>query len=773
MKNGEQDIIRLQELIVSSEKQNNKANTLYQKEEQELKNRFVQLNINIEGVLAKIFPQAIDTICSLNSLISRKGKVLYFKNQEVQCLSLVYDSCLKVCEEVLQSFPNTLNSMVAAIKTRANVAHIEEISIKFCREFNTLSVFQISAVSLQSESLSHMKVLLPKVEEDEAPEDIENFSQLITIPIGQSDGREISITFNVQSTDAHAVIAGITGSGKSSLLQSMLLGGAYKYSPDQLQFWILDFKNGTGFIQFKDLKHVRVMCVKNRPIDANEMMDYIFQEYTARTEKIRESGGGDIVSYNKRAKEKNNPLMPRLLIIIDEFVSMPSECFVTLNKLAKVARSVGIGFIFSSQNVDAGYSRYEDAVKQANHLFEFKNKEGDFGKLIRNKTRDEELFVGADVKGRCVYRRSNDRTMFRAAFAGEIEDQVAFVKEINAKWSNYPFDKPIIAGQPERKLFSYNALAVDGQKIKEEFNKTKKVFIPIGEDNLGKPYLYKVNGENPLLITFGNELRVASIELSIIEHFKYLSEAEKAVYYVDLNSKFDRELNVVTAKYGEVRDEDNICYAATVDEANTAIADVYTILKSRMQIDRKKCNDIGNPIELIIHNAEKIADIKADSSPILKIRTPEYAPGSELTDRLKNPSAFKPTEEKEDKISTLDKLCEILKSGKENRIFTMLYFEDASCFDSTIRKLLSNQNRKDFKDVLVVPKIPDEREQLSFSDIKYWLSECCGLREQANSLESNSTQSEAIPLEKNDFICALLIDDKVPHKIIPYEWTME
>ena len=117
----------------------------------------------------------------------------------------------------------------------------------------------------------------------------------------------------------------------------------------------------------------------------------------------------------------------------------------------------------------------------------------------------------------------------------------------------------------------------------------------------------------------------------------------------------------------------------------------------------------------------------------------------------------------DDNIGTVKKLCEIIENGKNNRIFVMLYFEERSRFQSMASDIFGYNC--DFKDVIVVPKIPDEYEELSYSEVVDTLV-ACKLREQASIFDQAK-------LVQSDFICAVLVDDKVSRKIIPYEWEAE
>lgn len=753
---SQQDSVRLADLDLFSGTVAGKA--------QEAAREIAQAEKEVAAFFEQLGQKGINAICSIAPWISRRGHALFCNDQNVQSDILTGENCLQVCKVALSSFPITLNGLVASIKSGASRIQIEQISQMLCKQFNTAVAFEENAKRLQSERAAFLSATAAK---EEAEKSDGGFSETITIPFGKSDSGEISLGLRASRPEAHAVVTGMSGSGKSSLLQSLILCGAYKYPPDKLQFWLLDFKDGTGLIQFKALKHVRMMSLKNRPIDASEIMDYIEKEYARRAAMIRESGGGDIRDYNRRAQAGNKPLLPRLIIIIDEFTAMPRACFSGLNGVVKRGRSMGMCFIFSAQIIETG-AAYGDTVQQANHFFEFKNSDSAFGRLVKNVSEEERQFACSGIIGNCIYRRDTEKTAVRVAYAGDLTAQTALIQKINDKWSDFPYREPIVTGEPERKIQSPAALACDIKAIRDVFERTKKVLVPIGESRTGEPYLYKIDRDNPLLVVFGDDKRVASVEFSVIGYFKGLTATQKAVYYLDLNCNPDREPNAVTAAYG--KGEHNVVYTASDEGAKKAIDEVYEILQTRRALAREdRTQDIGNPIELIVHNAERIPELKAQKRPskvgaISRNRAASVSADMDLQTVLSaKPEPMRQETKEEDDIGTVKKLSEIIENGKNSRIYVLLYFEEKSRFSSLVNDLFTYNY--DFKDVLVVPRIPDDYEELSYSEVTDSLS-ACRLREQASQFEQNS-------LMQSDFICAVLVDEKVSYKLIPYEWNVQ
>ena len=87
----------------------------------------------------------------------------------------------------------------------------------------------------------------------------------IQIPIG-SQGANRSLCIDLGTgVQQHVLIAGKTGSGKSTLLHSIIMSGAYRYRPDQLHFYLLDFKKGVEFKPYAEhqLPHARIVGIES------------------------------------------------------------------------------------------------------------------------------------------------------------------------------------------------------------------------------------------------------------------------------------------------------------------------------------------------------------------------------------------------------------------------------------------------------------------------------------------------------------------------------
>jgi hypothetical protein len=96
------------------------------------------------------------------------------------------------------------------------------------------------------------------------------FAKLIEVPIGKNGGNVQSVKFSTTGDSAaHALVIGGTGSGKSNLLHALILGACYRYSPKELQIYLIDFKGGVEFKYYETnrLPHIRLTGLTSEPED--------------------------------------------------------------------------------------------------------------------------------------------------------------------------------------------------------------------------------------------------------------------------------------------------------------------------------------------------------------------------------------------------------------------------------------------------------------------------------------------------------------------------
>lgn len=187
-------------------------------------------------------------------------------------------------------------------------------------------------------------------------------SHALEIPIGQSGvGRVHALKLGI-GTAQHAIVAGKTGSGKSSLLHAIITSAALKYSPEQLRLILLDFKKGVEFQVYSEanLPHADIIGIESHREFGLSALEYVDACLQRRGEAFRQAAVQDLASWN--ARHPDRPL-PRMLFVIDEFQELfveddklSSQASLILDRIVRQGRSFGVHALLSSQTLAGAYS---------------------------------------------------------------------------------------------------------------------------------------------------------------------------------------------------------------------------------------------------------------------------------------------------------------------------------------------------------------------------------------------------------------------------------
>ena len=192
----------------------------------------------------------------------------------------------------------------------------------------------------------------------------------LRVPIGTGDdGTTVSLDLKEASQHGmgpHGLVIGATGSGKSELLRTLVLGLAFTHSPEELNLVLVDFKGGATFAGMARLPHVSAVITNlaDELTLVDRMQDALSGEMTRRQELLRASGNHASRHDYERARTTGGsphlaPL-PSLLVVCDEFSELLSakpelvDLFVAIGRLG---RSLGIHLLLASQRLEEGRLR--------------------------------------------------------------------------------------------------------------------------------------------------------------------------------------------------------------------------------------------------------------------------------------------------------------------------------------------------------------------------------------------------------------------------------
>ncbi len=162
----------------------------------------------------------------------------------------------------------------------------------------------------------------------------------------------------------HGLVVGATGSGKSELLRTLVLGLAATHSSEMLNVVLVDFKGGATFASLDRLPHTSAVITNladELPL-VDRMNDALAGELTRRQELLRQAGNLASQREYERARATRPELapLPVLLLVCDEFTELltAKPDFIDLFlQIGRVGRSLGVHLLLATQRLEEGRLR--------------------------------------------------------------------------------------------------------------------------------------------------------------------------------------------------------------------------------------------------------------------------------------------------------------------------------------------------------------------------------------------------------------------------------
>jgi S-DNA-T family DNA segregation ATPase FtsK/SpoIIIE len=230
-----------------------------------------------------------------------------------------------------------------------------------------------------------------------------------------------TVDIDLRRDGPHGLIAGTTGSGKSELLQSLVVGLAARIPPDLLNFVLFDYKGGSAFREVAELPHVAGVVTDLNERLAARALASLRAELQRRERLIAESSPAatNIIEYQSVARPV--PLA-NLVIIIDEFhrlVSEQPEFIEQMVQIAQQGRSLGVHLLLSTQKPSGVVSDHIRANTNLRICLRVTD-EGDSRDVLGGV---EAANIPREVPGRMYIRVGNER--LRACQAGRVSGLAA------------------------------------------------------------------------------------------------------------------------------------------------------------------------------------------------------------------------------------------------------------------------------------------------------------------------------------------------------------
>lgn len=516
--------------------------------------------------------------------------------------------------------------------------------------------------------------------------------ETLSIPVGMSGTTVQTVEFSCTFDEKHPVplanlILGQSGTGKTRLIDAIIYNAAIKYSPDDIIFHLLDFKDGSMSATYLDdnnkIPHVKVASAKNNAEEAGFILDNIILENRERVEKFQTLAAkigkkiDDISMYNRYIDENNLgiPKMPRLIIAVDECQTLFDEDVLAkqAENIIRKGRSQGIHLLLATQAMS---SNMRKVVRFIDGLYVFEAVDEDI-QTVLDKPYHQRVNKEA-YKGSFQTFASKDKgkncTKMKVAFYGSNPEK--YSERIRSKWSTYPLDILKI-GEDER-------LVVKADELHRLFAESGNFRVPLGENYQNRmPAIFDIGslGYAPTLLVGSEERLSTNLCLSVMLSAKFNSIP---IYAIDTS----REQSLSRVKK-ECFPNNTMLEVGAGNKYRDMLTKVYRMYLERMDEYNNDPSKNFSPVAFIVNGAHSIPDYNNNAPYEEKPQSggAENKSADLLQTSFKSmfgsilaPKASADKAQKELKISARSALIELVSSGKKYGIYVCVSFDknDAS-----------------------------------------------------------------------------------------------
>lgn len=361
--------------------------------------------------------------------------------------------------------------------------------------------------------------------------------QGLSVPFALSGANKVlslELASDALSPKYHTLVTGMIGSGKSTLLHTLIMGLLMKYSPEDVQIYLMDFKDGVEFKIYTeyDLKNFRAISIDTEPEFGLAVLKKIEAEMQARNNIFKQEGCRGLEGYRREMAEKGNPHhgMPRTILIIDEFQEafgrsddpVMSEAAEIIKRLTLVGRAPAIYLIMATQDIKNAAALPETVYNQFETRIALKSSP-DSARIILPDNPMADQLINLD-KGVAIFNASagnkDHNVQCRIAFCSE-DEQRTLLEQIAQKQAAADFQvtggtRLLLSSIQDDRSNPLNHFEETGEIDQNDMSLGYRLFVgePLSLENNFHPQLLSCRGKN-LLLT-GNDQQRARITTAFI-----------------------------------------------------------------------------------------------------------------------------------------------------------------------------------------------------------------------------------------------------------------
>lgn len=259
-----------------------------------------------------------------------------------------------------------------------------------------------------------------------------NYEMSIDIGVYDDPENQYQGKYTIDLANQNVMIIGSALTGKTNVLQCIIRNLAMKYSPKEVNIYILDFASMV-LKNFEKLHHVGGVVCASEDEKLKNLFKMINSEIETRKEKLVSVGVSSFSAY----KEAGMTDLPQIVLMIDNLTALKELYFQDDDELLRICReglSVGINIIIANaQTSGIGY-RYLANFSEKIALF--CNDTNEYGALFTHCSERIE-----NIAGRCIVENENRHLECQTylAFTGEkeferVKEIRTFINQVNSKY---------------------------------------------------------------------------------------------------------------------------------------------------------------------------------------------------------------------------------------------------------------------------------------------------------------------------------------------------
>lgn len=446
-------------------------------------------------------------------------------------------------------------------------------------------------------------------------------SENLIIPIGINEKGNIENLVLGVGTSHHGLIAGQTGSGKSTLLHTIITSAINNYSPEELNIYLLDFKEGIEFKSYAKyrLPHIKLIALESQLEFGESILEFMVNELKLRGQLFKELEVDNLKSY----KEKTGKNIPRILLIIDEFTILFNKNegrdvaynnAQLMKRIINQGRAFGINVLMASQTIKdtMDCTLANDVIEQMAVRIGLKCSPKDAMALMGNDNK-ELINLGSEM-GMAIYNSENgrgDNSKFRIAYITP-EERAMLLGSIEEKYNKlYENHKCRVFDGNDSINIEFeelNPLNIDSYRKSSTSGDKAWIGEPIKIGN--SVSIEFIQGLNNLIILSREKSQLKNILSSILISIAYQKSGipDKCIYLLDYYNCLDEDNDGI--KY--LISNSSIIESTLSNTSKNIINSVYEILEKRRQDD---CS-YYKPIYLIINGINRSRELLITESDI-------------------------------------------------------------------------------------------------------------------------------------------------------------